>query len=170
MSPARMALDCEEGTKVRFQSERNCGRSAGSNAGATSARTISQRMSEPSTAARRRAAMEAGACYGSFSKTSSSTEVSTAVTIANQAQVIIGVGPVGQLAATAPLLKYIRFDFFPRHEHTCLALHFEYGSRTQAKGLTRFLRNADFAVILNNGTHVIKIDNPAFKSICEFSG
>jgi hypothetical protein len=113
--------------------------------------------------------MEAGACCGSFSRTSSRTEVSTAVTIANQAQVIIGIGPDGQLAATAPLLKHIRFNFFPRHECACLALHFEHGSRTKAKGLTHFLRNADFTVILNNGTHETKIDNSACKSTCEFS-
>ena len=96
--------------------------------------------------------------------------MSTAVTIANQAQVIIGICPVGQLAATAPFLKHIRFDFLPRHECACLALHFEYCSRTKAKGLTHFLRNADFAVILNNCAQVIKINNPACKSICKFSG
>ena len=90
-----MALDCQEDTNVRFQSERNCGISDEAKVGAISARTISQMMSEPSTDPRRNAAMDGDARPGSFSKTSSRTEVSTAVTIAHQPQIIVRASPGG---------------------------------------------------------------------------
>src|SRR5947207_1901082 len=105
ISPAMSALDWDDGAKVRFQSARNCGASAGASVGTISAKTVSQMMSEPWLAACRRAVMEGPECCGSFSSTSSRTEVSTAVTIANQPQVIIGVGSGGQGAAPAPLLE-----------------------------------------------------------------
>ena len=112
--------------------------------------------------------MEAGACCGSFSKTSKGTDVSTAVTIANQAQVIIRLCPVGQMAATEPFFEYIRLDLFPRHQRAPVALDFEHGSRADSKSLPHLLRNADFPIILNNSTHAANIANAARKSICVF--
>jgi len=94
-----------------------------------------------------------GACCGSFSSTSSSTEVATAVTIANQAEVFVGILPRRQLAAPAPLFKGIIGRFLPCHEQAAFAVDFESLSGGQAKLLAQLARQRQLAVFRYNRSH-----------------
>lgn len=76
-----------------------------------------------------------------------------AVTIANYADVVIDFGCLGQMAAPAPFFKNIVSALFPRHESACLGLHFENRSGAKPQCLEHVLRNADFAVGLNDSAH-----------------
>ena len=94
--------------------------------------------------------MEGPECCGSFSSTSSRTEVSTAVTIANQPQVVIGVGSGGQGAAPAPFLENVRLDFLPGNQSACLVLQFEDVAGLETKLFSKLARNFDLAVLSQN--------------------
>jgi len=56
------------------------------------------------------------------------SEVPTAGTIANQAQMVIGVGSGGQGAAPEPFLESVRLNLLPGHQCARLVLQFEYGA------------------------------------------
>ena len=111
----------------------------------------------PSLAACRRAAMEGPECCGSFSSTSSSTELSAAVTIANQAEVIGGAFPRRQLAAPAPLLKGIIGRLLPRDEQAIFAAELEGLSRSQVELLAQLARQRQLAVLCHDRSHARKV-------------
>ena len=129
--------------------------------GTISARATLQIANEPSAAARYSAAMEVGACCGSFNSTSSSTEVSTAVTIANQVKIFITVFSRRQVAASAPFFKGIIGRFLPSHQPAALGADFEGLPGGQAKLLTQFARQGQLAIFRYNRSHACKVPSAA---------
>jgi len=101
--------------------------------------------------------MEGPECCGSFSSTSSRTEVSTAVTIANQPQVVIGVGSGGQGATPAPFLESVRLNLFPGHQRARLVLQLEDVAGLETKLFAKLARNLDLAVLSQNCVHGSKV-------------
>ncbi len=101
--------------------------------------------------------MEGPECCGSFSSTSSRTEVSTAVTIADQSQVIVGVRSSGQCAAPAPFLENVRLKFFPDNQSARLVLQFEDVTGLEAKLFSKFARNFDLAVLSYYRVHATTV-------------
>ena len=91
--------------------------------------------------------MEEPECRESFSSTSSRTEVSTAVTIANQPQVVIRVRSGGQGATSAPFLENIRLNLFPGNQSARLVLQFEDVTGLETKLFSKLARNFDLAVL-----------------------
>ena len=96
-------------------------------------------------------------CSGSFSSTSSRTEVSTAVTIANQSQVVIRVRSRGQGATSAPFLKNIRLNLLPGNQSPRLVLQFENVAGLETKLFSKLARNFDLAVLRQNCVHGSKV-------------
>jgi hypothetical protein len=101
--------------------------------------------------------MEGPECCGSFNSTSSRTEVSTAVTIANQPYVIIGAHSRGQCTAPAPFLENVWFNFFPGDQGARLILQFENVTGFEAKLFSKLPRNLDVAVLTQNRVHARKV-------------
>ena len=101
--------------------------------------------------------MEGPECRGSFSSTSSRTEVSTAVTIANQPQVVIRVRSGGQGATPTPFLENIRLNLLPGNQSACSVLQFEDVTGLETKLLSKLARNFDLAVLSQNRIHGIKV-------------
>ena len=97
--------------------------------------------------------MEAGACRGSFNSTSSSTELSMAVTIANQAEVIIGILPYRQAPAPAPFFKGVIGRLLPRHEQPVLVVDFDGLPWGQAELFAQLGRQGQLAVFGYHGSH-----------------
>ena len=88
-----------------------------------------------------------------FSRTSSRTEVATAVTIAKQPQVVIRVGSGGPGAAPAPFLENVWLDFLPANPSARLVLQFEDVAGLETKLLSKLARNFDLAALSENCVH-----------------
>lgn len=101
----------------------------------------------------RRAAMEGPGCRGSSSSTSSRTEVSTAVTIANQPQVIIRVCSGGQNTAPAPFLEDVRLNLSPGDQGARLVPQFEHVAGLKSELFSEFAGNFDLTVLSQNRVH-----------------
>jgi hypothetical protein len=83
--------------------------------------------------------------------------VSTAVTIANRAEVIISVFPCRQVAAPAPFLEEIIGRLLPRGEHAVLAVDFEGLSWSQVELLAHLARQGQLAAFGYNRSHACKV-------------
>src|SRR5664280_3486176 len=129
------------------QSERNSWMDAPASTGEISAMTTSQTTSL-SGAAARRAAAEDSACCGSSSSTSSKTELSTAVAIAGQAQIIVRRFAGGQMAATAPFGE----DFFASGRLALRIGRLNGDADVRLFRQRQWLRQNQFAVLVN-GIH-----------------
>lgn len=73
--------------------------------------------------------------------------MSTAVTIANQPQVVVGVRSGGKGAAPAPFFENVRLDFFPGNQGARLVLQFEHVAGFEAKLFSKLARDFDLAVL-----------------------
>lgn len=76
-----------------------------------------------------------------------------AVTIANQAQILIGVGSGRNGAAAAPLLENVRLDLLPGHQRARLVLQFEDVAGPQTELFAKLARNLNVAVLRHNCVH-----------------
>ena len=83
--------------------------------------------------------------------------MSTAVTIANQPQLLIGVSPGGQGAAPAPFLEDVRLNFLPGNQSARLVLQFEDVAGLETKLFAKLARNFDLAVLRQNCVHGSKV-------------
>jgi hypothetical protein len=74
-------------------------------------------------------------------------EASTAVTITNQPQIVIGVGSGGQSPAPVPFLESVRLNLFPGHQRARLVLQFDDVAGLETKLFSKLARNCDLAVL-----------------------
>lgn len=83
--------------------------------------------------------------------------MSIAVTVACQAEVIVGILSRRQPSAPAPFFKRVAGGRFPRHEQAILATYFQGLPRRQAQLLAHLAWQRQLAIFRHNRSHVSKV-------------